>query len=245
MKNIDILITAAGKGTRSKLDYPKSLYKIGKKSILVRLITDLSFIKRKKILIVSKCGKSRILSHLKKRGIKVNYIVQNKQLGMGDAIYTYARSKLFNIKNNTLLIWGDLLFLSKRNILHLITNHFKNNNTLSFISGYEKNPYTIVKRSRDNKVLKVEEIIELKSKPNFGERDIGIFLFNNKKIKSHLLNKKNYEIGKKTKEIKFLSVIKHLVLGNKKVEAYPIASKKEMISFNYPKDIKLFNRLNR
>ena len=43
-EKISIVIAAAGKGTRSKLNYPKSLYKINNQSILHRIINTLSFL---------------------------------------------------------------------------------------------------------------------------------------------------------------------------------------------------------
>jgi len=242
MKNINILIPVAGKGTRTKLNYPKSLYRIGNKSILVNLISKLSFLKKNPILIVSKENKLFFDIHLNEEKIKSKFIIQKKISGMGEAIYNYAESKYFKLNHHTLLIWGDLLFIKKKNILNLIKNHIKYKNTFSLLSGFEKNPYTLILRNKKKEIKEIKEVIELEKKPRYGERDIGIFIFDNKKCKKYFLNKKNFEKGKLTKELKFLSIIKYLVKNNEKVQAYSYASSKEMLSFNSMNDIKKFSK---
>ena len=63
MKKINILIPAAGKGIRTKLNYPKTLYKINDKPILINLIETFfkcNFLINKIIIISSKNGFNNI-----------------------------------------------------------------------------------------------------------------------------------------------------------------------------------------
>lgn len=243
MVKVDLVIPVAGKGTRSGLNYPKSLYCIGRQSILVNLINKLKFLKSEPIIIVSSKKKKIFFNHLKKQNIKSNFVLQKKIIGMGEAINCYVKSKSFQLNNHTLLVWGDLLYVEQKNILKLINNHVKYKNTFSFLSGFQKKPYTLVSRDKNNKIKEVSETLELKKKINYGERDIGIFIFNNKKCKKYFLNKNVFKKGKLTKETKFLSAIKYLVDNNERVQAYPYARSKEMLSFNSFNDIKKFKKL--
>ena len=63
MKNnneVSLVIAAAGKGSRSGLDYPKCLYKINNVPIIVRIIRSLIIWDNEPAIIVSREGKSKI-----------------------------------------------------------------------------------------------------------------------------------------------------------------------------------------
>ena len=85
---INVLIPAAGKGTRSNLNYPKTLYKIKGTPIIISLIKTIITckIKLNKIIIISNPkGKIQINYQLKKYGLKkhCDIIIQDRPNGMG------------------------------------------------------------------------------------------------------------------------------------------------------------------
>ena len=121
-------------------------------------------------------------------------------------------------------------------ILRLTLDDCKNKNTLSMLSIFVNNPYTLIKRDKFNKIKEVIETKNLKKKYKYGEREIGVFVIN-KKIIFKYLNKK-YIIINKNKEHGFLYLIKILVKNNYKVESLIINDFKEAKSLNYINDIK-------
>ena len=237
MKNrINILIPAAGKGSRSNLDYPKTLYKINKKSILERIVQNTSFLNSNLSIIASPKGKKKIFDFVNNKKIKSEIIIQNKPRGMGDAILNYRKSKFFKNTKDILLIWGDIPFIKKSTYKKLIDFHYKNENTLSMLSIFVKNPYTLIKRNKFNEIKEVIETKNLKNKYKYGEREIGAFVVNKKIIFKYLNTK--YMVANKNKEHGFLYLIKILVKNNYKVESLLIDNLKEAKSLNYINDIK-------
>ena len=79
-EKISIVIAAAGKGTRSKLNYPKSLYKINNQSILHRIINTLSEFGSSPIIIVSPSGHDQILDEIKRIKVQCSLLVQRNPL---------------------------------------------------------------------------------------------------------------------------------------------------------------------
>ena len=237
MKNkIVCLIPAAGKGTRSGLDYPKCLYKINSTPILIRIIKNIQEIDSKPTIVIQKKFLELFLKNIKSYNFKVEILFQHKPLGMGNAILQFNKSK--KISNcDILLIWGDIPYIRKSTIKKLIKFHFKKNNDLTLITKHVKNPYTVVKRDLKNKIISVNETkINKKFITKYGEREIGIFLFKKNIIFNYL--KKNLSNKYNNGEHGFLYVIEHLIKDGYKVDALPIANNREIISFNSINDLK-------
>ena len=176
---IKVIIAAAGKGTRSKLNYPKTLFKIEGVPILIRLLKATWHIDSEPIIIVSEEGRKPIGEVIEEFGFSSRILVQKNQLGMGDAVLQCRKYRNIKKIENSLLLWGDLPFIKKRTLNKLIDLHLKDNSDFSFPTIVSPDPYTLVKRDIDQGVV---DLIELKNSPRMipieGERDIGVFIFN-------------------------------------------------------------------
>ena len=239
MNNLKIfaLIAAAGKGSRANLPYPKTLYEINGTPILIHLLNKLSFIDEQPTIIINPQGKNMISNCLKKNNRKAHLIFQTHPKGMGDAVLCFKKSKVFNNAKNILLAWGDIPFLNKETINKTLIHHELNENDFTFPTRFVDNPYTLVKRDKNNKIIEIVEIRE-NPKDNIvkGEREIGLFVFK-KKILNYLDKDLEGKYGLLTKEHGFLYIIKHLVISGLKVEGLPIAKNEELISLNAMSDI--------
>ncbi len=234
--NIKVLIVAAGEGRRSGLSYPKTLFKINKTPILIRIIRKINHIDNNPTIVVSPKGRTLVKNCLKKYKIKSEIIIQKKANGMGDAVLHFKKSKYFTSSSKILLLWGDLPFLYKKSINTLISTFLSKNYFFSLITGQSNKPYTYI--IRDN-LGNISNIIESrKSKINHlkGERDIGVFLFR-KELLNFLNKKKKYDYVDNKKEHNFLYIINVLYKNKILLGSSPITSEKEFISFNYRKDI--------
>lgn len=237
INKINILIPAAGKGSRSNLDYPKTLYKINHKSILERIVKNTNFLNSNLSIIASPNGKKKIRDFLKKKKIKAEIIEQKKPNGMGDAILKYKKSKYFKKTNDILVVWGDIPYIKKSTFKKLVNFHYKSQNTLSMLSIFVNNPYTLIKRNKFNKIVEVIETKNLKKKYKYGEREIGAFVINRQIIFKYLSKKYLIKNKNKNKEHGFLYLIKILIKNNFKVESLVIKNLKEAKSLNYISDI--------
>ena len=119
---LKVVIAAAGEGKRSGLNFPKTLYKINKVPILIRIIKKINYLDENPTVIVSHKGKKSIKECVDKYNLKAEYLIQKKPHGMGNALLQFKKSKYFNKTNYILLIWGDLPYLYKLSINNLIKN---------------------------------------------------------------------------------------------------------------------------
>ena len=231
-KRIAILIPAAGKGTRSKLSYPKTLYKVKKTPILIRIIKKLS--KYSDIFsIVINSSHEKIFSDILKRYhiSKIEYLYQNSPKGMGDAVKKFNRSRFIENISDILLIWSDIPYISRGSIDLMVNKHFKENNFMTVLSCNSKNPYTLVIKDKKGNIKEIRETYKSNFKYKYGERDIGVFIFKKELLK--FLKKDRTPI----KEHNFLYVINKLYKNGYKIRSIPIAKSKEKISLNSINDL--------
>ena len=234
---IKVLIVAAGEGKRAKINYPKTLYKVKEIPIIIRILKKIKHIDNNPTIVVSPDGKEKIANCLKKYNFKNELIIQNKHKGMGDAILKFKKSKKFKYTKNILLIWGDLPYIYKNTINHLVSSHIKNSCYFTIVSGVDINPYTLILRDKYNKIKEILETRNKNIKIKKGERDIGIFLFNLNLI-DYLSKFKNYDYTDGKKEHNFLYIVKLLYKNNFIICNSSITNKKEFISFNSIKDLR-------
>ncbi len=236
-KNINVLIAAAGKGSRANLPYPKTLYKINGKEILARILDNLEELDKEPTIIASPNGEKYIKDFLLENGRYANIVIQENPKGMGDAVINFEKSPFSKLSENILLIWGDIPYIRKLTIQKMIQSHFGNNNTFTFVTSDTEKAYTIVQRNERDEVIDIietrEENIPIKS----GERDIGLFIFRKDPVFNLLKLELPKKYSLKTKEHGFLYIVNHLVKKGFKVEGIKIANKKELISLNKISDL--------
>ena len=95
---------------------------------------------------------------------------------MGDAVLKFKKSKFFEKADNILLIWGDIPFIKKSSIDKLIRFQFQIQ-FISILSNFSYKPYTLIKRDKNSIVKEIVETKDSGFKFNYGERDIGMFIF--------------------------------------------------------------------
>ena len=137
MKNLNIFILAAGKGTRMNSTLPKILHSIAGKPMVNHVIDQAKKLNPKKIYLIV----NKELSNRKDLIFPdVEIVIQKNQNGTADAIKS-CLPKIKKTSGNALILYADLPLIelsSMRKVLKNITK--KNINLLTFISD-EKNSY--------------------------------------------------------------------------------------------------------
>ena len=239
MSDYSVLIAAAGNGTRSGLSYPKTLYSVRGKPILIHLLTLFSSFSSSSSVVVSPKGKNQVHECLQKSNFHPHIITQPSPKGMGDAVLQFKHSPDFYSTKNLILVWGDIPFIQAATVSEMIRIHEINNNDFTFPTRIVDSAYTYVLRDQKNRLVEVIETRELGiEKPSFGERDIGLFVFKKDLVINMLQKEPQSKYGQVSGEHGFLYIIKELILHGAKVEALPIATEKDLISLNYIKDVK-------
>jgi len=240
MGKTHVLIPAAGKGVRSGLTYPKTLFKVKGKPILVHIYELLRHIDARPTVIVSPSGYDQVLDCLHKYRLNAHLVIQSEPRGMGDAVLHFADSPVFFETEHVLLIWGDIPFIQSQTLNVMINTHYEQSNDFTFVTKYVDTAYTVVKCNNQGQVIDVIETREAGIKtPQSGERDIGLFVFRKQPVFDLLRAELPGKWGKLTNEHGFLYVIQHLVKQGYRVQSLAIATDMDLISLNEIKDIEV------
>jgi len=241
MCEISALITAAGVGSRAGLPYPKTLFPIRGKPILVRLIELLAPYDAEPTVIVNEGGKEQIKQCLLKNNIQAQLVLQSIPRGMGDAVLCIDSSENVTNSEHVILVWGDIPFIKQETVETMINHHLEQDNDFTFASRVVDEAYTVVLRDKSGNVTHLietreEGITDLGP----GERDIGLFIFRRSLTLQALREELPNKWGKSTGEHGFLYIIEHLVSKGLKVEALPIAQEIELVSLNNMEDARAY-----
>ena len=103
--NLNILILAAGKGTRMNSNLPKVLHELNSKSMLEHVLDQSRSIKPKKIFILI----NKSMTFVKKMFPKENFLIQEPQLGTGHALKVFLNKVKIKKNEKLLVLYGDCL----------------------------------------------------------------------------------------------------------------------------------------
>ena len=238
MADLRALVAAAGRGTRAGLPYPKTLFPIQGKPILVRIAELLAPYDARPTVIVSPDGEVPIRECLAHYGVASHLVVQPEACGMGDAVLRLEQSLAFSDAAHVLLIWGDVPFIQPETVARVVAAHRAQSNDFTFATRLVDSAYTVVSRDSAGQVTRVIETREEGiGQSQAGERDIGLFAFRKTLVLELLREELADKWGKSTGEHGFLYVIGHLAARGYKVVAMPVATELDLVSLNSMKDI--------
>jgi bifunctional UDP-N-acetylglucosamine pyrophosphorylase / glucosamine-1-phosphate N-acetyltransferase len=241
LAEIGALIAAAGRGTRAGLPYPKTLYPVQGRAILIRIFEMLRPYDAQPTVIVSPGGAEPIAQSLEQEQFLAHFVIQPEPKGMGDAVLRYAQSPAYESAEHVLLIWGDVPFVQPETVAQMVAAHLREDNDFTFVTRTVASPYTVVSRDPEGCVTGVIETREAGGNPPAeGERDIGLFVFRSRPVMETLALDLPGRLGRSTGEHGFLYAIEHLVHAGRKVVALPIAQDIELVSLNSLQDLQGF-----
>ena len=191
---LNVAILAAGKGTRMESSMPKVLHKISGKSLLQRVIDTCVELNPDQIYVITG-HKSKEVQESIPDNKKIQFIIQDPQLGTGHAIQVLCREVKKN-EGKLLVLNGDVPLIKPDTLNNLLNLHDSKNGDVSLITTKKKNPH-----GYGRVFLKgdfIERIVEEKD-CNKEERlnsliNAGVYCFNWKnlsKIISSLQNNNN------------------------------------------------------
>ncbi len=188
MKNLDIVILAAGKGSRMKTKKPKLLNQINGKSLIEHTIFKAKKIKNSKVNIII----NKDLEYLKEKFNKITFIKQDKANGTGHAVKTYIKKK--NKFNDTLIMMGDAPFIALKD-LNRVINYLKKNAIVVLGSKIKKNFGNGLIILKNDSIKEIKEFKVIEKKSNNKYYNTGVFGIQKKYLKLVKLIKKNEKLG--------------------------------------------------
>ena len=116
--NLNIIILAAGKGTRMASSMPKVLHKLSGKTLLQRVIDTCKELNPDKIFIIVGHKSEEVEDSVSKNN-NVNFIVQNPQKGTGHAVQVLS-NQVENHDGKLIVLNGDVPLIKAETLKKLI-----------------------------------------------------------------------------------------------------------------------------
>jgi len=190
------VILSAGRGNRIKpfeQNLPKGLIPINGKPMLEIIIDDIKSIGIFEIILVVGYKSHDIIQYFgdgTKFGIKIDYVIQDQQLGTGNAL-SYAKSIVGD--DSFLVHLGDAI--NPNALKNTFTDMFESKSEISILISPAKNSQNKAVGNieiKNNQVIRIAEKIDLKNANFFWA---GVAFFKNNKIFSKLIHLKPSHTG--------------------------------------------------
>jgi bifunctional UDP-N-acetylglucosamine pyrophosphorylase / glucosamine-1-phosphate N-acetyltransferase len=177
MKDLVVLILAAGQGTRLKSTLPKVLHRLAGKTLIEYVVDASQLLNPSAIYIVVGHEAEQVKAELVNPSIQ--FITQVPQLGTGHAVQT-ARPFWESHRNSVLILSGDVPLISTRTLSKMLEFHSQNKPSGSLLSTLLEDP-TGYGRVVRNSHGEVERIVEHKDatveERQLKEINTGIYCF--------------------------------------------------------------------
>jgi len=243
MKNLSVIILAAGEGTRMKSDTPKVLHKVSGAAMLERVLNAVSGLKPEKVCVVVGHGAQQVKKEFSDRNII--FVHQAKQLGSGHAVIQ-VRKVLSKYKGNILILCGDAPLIKQETLKDLLSFHIRQDIDATVLSAEIDNPFSygrIVRQPSGQVSGIVEEKDAQPLQKRIKEVNSGIYCFKSQKLWNSLkkINNKNNK-----GEYYLTDTISILSCSGASIGAYKIKGFEEILGINSRIDLakaeKLLNK---
>lgn len=243
MRN-QIVILAAGKGTRMGGNVPKVLVMLKNKPLILYLLDEIEKINQlAKPVIVVGYMYNKVRDIL---GDGYIYAIQDKQLGTAHALLS---AKYRITGQNILVLYGDMPFIKAESLKTLMTLHHKKHSNVTMFTTIAPN-FTKANKSLEHfgRVIrdshkKIVRIIEYKdassSQRKIKEVNPGIYMFNARWLWENLSEIKN----KNAQDEYYLTdIVEVAIAQGQRVESLSI-DPKEVIGVNSREDLEMAEKL--
>jgi len=186
-RNLDIIILAAGKGTRMKSPLPKIMHELSGKPLLQHVIDTAKKLMPNNIYIVTG-HKSDTVKNYFVHDKKLNFIYQKKQLGTAHAVMQVL-PLIKNSQQQILILYGDVPLISHETLLQLIKKFSANKKIdLGMLTAILDDPKGLGRIIRHkNTIVKIIEEKEANAKEKLiNEINTGIYISTLQYLKNSL-----------------------------------------------------------
>ena len=236
MRPIDVVILAAGLGTRMKSKRVKVLHSLCGKPMILHLLQRIKTLPVNRVILVLGHQSEKVKEAVLGTYPKTLFAYQSKQLGTGHALAQ--AEKLFVGMDRTILILnGDTPLISHDTLISFIENHLKHDATLSLLSVKLDHPtgYGRVVRDKRGKLKKIVEEKDANSvEKKIQEVNAGIYLVDSKFVFDRI---DRLEVNNAQKEYYLTDILAIAVDEKKRVESYLSDNSEEVMGINSRLDL--------
>jgi UDP-N-acetylglucosamine pyrophosphorylase len=238
---LNIVILAAGKGTRMKSALPKVLHIAGGKPLINHVVETAQQLNPEKIFVVVGHGREQVIKKLKPYK-NTQAVVQEPQLGTGHAVQQ-VQPFLDMKKGNLMILSGDVPLLRSSTLKQLIQIHANASAAATIITAQVEDPsgYGRVLRNRRDRLKKIVEHQDCTpSQLKINEINAGIYLFDAPILFRALAN-----IGNENAQGEYYlpAALDHFLLWGEKIALQIIEDPLEISGVNTFEQLSEINRI--
>jgi bifunctional UDP-N-acetylglucosamine pyrophosphorylase/glucosamine-1-phosphate N-acetyltransferase len=137
MKELGVIILAAGQGTRMKSDLPKVLHQLGGAPLFLHVLKIAQVFKPSRVAIIVGHGADAVRKAY--AGSDVQWVTQEKQLGTGHAVLC-ARKTFADFPGDVLILNGDVPLIPEQVIQAIISRHREESAALTVMTASLEDP---------------------------------------------------------------------------------------------------------
>ena len=180
--SLNVVILAAGKGTRMRSDLPKVLHPIAHKSMVQHVIDTANSLGSEAIQLVYGYGADKLQSVLGEQS--VNWVLQAEQLGTGHAVAQANQN--INDDDTVLILYGDVPLIQQSTLEKLLAARPQNGLAILTVNLDNPTGYGRIAREAGNVVGIVEQKDANADQLLIQEVNTGIMAVPGKQLKSWL-----------------------------------------------------------
>lgn len=234
MRNLAIVILAAGEGTRMKSDLPKVLHTLAGRPLVEWVLSSVSALRPDKIVMVVGHKGKEVMGAL--AGKKLSFVEQKQQFGSGHAL-RQAEKTLKNFRGDVLVLCADTPLIDPSTLKTFIAAHRAEGSAATVLTSRFDNPFGYGRVVR-GKHGQLEEIVEEKDatpeERRIKEINSGIYCLKSPGIWKVL---GRIKADNRKKEYYLTDAIGILRAEESPVGAYPHVSPREIIGINTRLDL--------
>lgn len=234
MQNLNIVILAAGKGTRMHSTLPKVLHKLAGKTLLQHVLESAKTLSPNKVVVVYGYGGTQVPDTFVNE--EIIWVEQKEQLGTGHAV----KQALPHLDETgkTLILLGDVPLIDIKECQTLISNTEK----IGLLTVKKMNPYGYGRIVRNNQTIQaiVEQKDANESERLINEVNTGIFVVENQSLKKWLQQLKN---NNAQKEYYLTDIVSMAVKENITVSAVAVQVEASVEGVNSKADLAALERV--
>ncbi|HEY4399450.1 MAG TPA: bifunctional UDP-N-acetylglucosamine diphosphorylase/glucosamine-1-phosphate N-acetyltransferase GlmU [Lactobacillaceae bacterium] len=179
MNNINVVILAAGSGSRMKSTTPKVLHEVAGQPMIDWVLRAVEGLAPAELFTVVGVGAEQVVDYV---GERSQFVLQAEQLGTGHAVLQ-TRAHLVDKDGVTLIMAGDTPMFRAETLAEFVAAHENTHNAVTVLTAFTEDPtgYGRIVRGDDDNVLKIVEQKDASAtERKIREINTGVFVFDNK-----------------------------------------------------------------
>lgn len=183
---VDIVILAAGQGTRMKSELPKVLHPVAGRPMVAEVVATAKALEPQRIVVVVGHGAKAVETAV---GEDVVFALQAEQLGTGHAVLQAYPALASSTADTVVVLYGDSPLITAATLRHALARHQENKATITLLSFLPHDPtgYGRIVRAPDGRVLAiVEQRDATEAQKQIRESNSGFMIFSAPWLWEHL-----------------------------------------------------------